>query len=56
MTEEYPEPRQERREKRRAAREARMQKHGKGLASVYRDAVLKRSKAGKKDKNDPENT
>jgi hypothetical protein len=45
MTEEYPEPRQERREKRKTAREARMQKHGKGLGSVYRNAVVKRAKA-----------
>ena len=42
MTDEYPESKQKRREKRRAAREAKMAKHGKGLAAVYRDAVLKR--------------
>jgi hypothetical protein len=50
MTEEYPESNQERREKRRAAKEAKMAKHGKGLASVYRDAVLKRLGLGKPDK------
>lgn len=47
MTEEYPESKQERREKRRAAKEAKMQKHGKSLAAIYRDAVLKRLKTGK---------
>ena len=42
MTDEQPETRQERRDKRRAARETKMQKHGKGLAQTYRDAILKR--------------
>jgi hypothetical protein len=42
MTEEFPESKQERREKKRAAQEARMAKHGKGMAQHYRDAVLKR--------------
>lgn len=34
--------RQERREARRLKRQRKMQHHGKGLARVYRDAVLKR--------------
>jgi len=42
MTDEYPKSKQERREKRKAAKEAKMTKHGKGLASLYRNAVLKR--------------
>lgn len=42
MSEEYPESRQERREKKRAAEAAKMQKHGKSLALIYRDAVIKR--------------
>ena len=50
MTEEYPESKQERREKRRTAKEAKMAKHGKGLAVVYRDAVLKRLGLAKPDK------
>ena len=36
------ETRQERREKRRRKERERMPKHGKSLARVYRDAVLKR--------------
>ena len=42
MTDEHPETRQEKREKRRTAKEAKMQKHGKGLAQTYREAILKR--------------
>jgi hypothetical protein len=52
MTDEFPESKQERREKRKTAREAKMQKHGKGLAQTYKVAILKRlgmnkSKSGK---------
>jgi hypothetical protein len=47
MSEEYPEPRQERREEKRASERAKMEKHGKGLVQMYRDAVLKRFGAGK---------
>jgi len=36
------ETRQDRREKRRAKEKARMPKHGKSLARVYKDAVSKR--------------
>jgi hypothetical protein len=50
MTDEFPESKQERREKRRAAQEAKMAKHGKSLAVVYRDAVLKRLGLSKPDK------
>jgi hypothetical protein len=42
MTDEYPESKQERREKKRAAKETKMAKHGKGMAQTYRDAILKR--------------
>lgn len=34
--------RQERREGRRLKRQRKMQHHGKGLAKIYRDAVMKR--------------
>jgi hypothetical protein len=50
MTDEYPESRQERRDKKRAAQDAKMKKHGKGLAQTYRDAVMKRLRLGKGDK------
>jgi hypothetical protein len=53
-TEEYPESKQERHEKRRYVREAKMAKHGKSLGVVYHDAVLKRlglSKSNKKTKS-----
>ena len=36
--------RQERREKRRIKKKAKMPQHGKGLARVYKDAVSKRAK------------
>jgi hypothetical protein len=44
---ELQEPRGERREKKRVSRMSKMIKHGKGLAKVYRDAVLKRLKKEK---------
>jgi hypothetical protein len=50
MTAEYPESKQERREKRRAAKESKMAKHGKGIALMYRDAILKRLGLGKSGK------
>jgi hypothetical protein len=50
MTAEYPESKQERREKRRAAKESKMAKHGKGIALMYRDAILKRLRLGKSGK------
>jgi hypothetical protein len=34
--------RQERREERRRKKQEKMQQHGKGLARVYKDAILKR--------------
>jgi hypothetical protein len=40
--EEHPEPRQERRERKRQAERDKMDKHGKGLAQMYKDAVAKR--------------
>jgi len=46
VTEDYPEPRQERREKKRQAEREKMAKHGKNLVQVYRDAVLKRLRRG----------
>jgi hypothetical protein len=42
MNEEFPEPRQERREEKRESARAKMEKHGKALVQMYRDAVLKR--------------
>lgn len=42
MAEEYPESKQERREKKRIAQQEKMKKHGQGLARIYRDAILKR--------------
>lgn len=41
---EREETRQERREKRRRKERERMHKHGKDLARIYRDAILKRLK------------
>ena len=46
MVNDYPEPRQERRERKRRAEQERMAKHGKGLAQAYKDAVSKRLKKG----------
>jgi hypothetical protein len=43
--------RQERREERRRKKQERMEQHGKGLARVYKDAILKRVKG--KDKKEP---
>ncbi len=51
MAEEYAEPRQERRERKRHAERQKMVKHGKGLARVYKDAVAKRLSL---DKDKPE--
>jgi hypothetical protein len=42
MTNESGETRQERREKRRITRRAKQPQHGKSLARVYRNAILKR--------------
>ena len=53
MTDEYPESKQERREKRKKAQESKMQKHGKGLAQTYKDAILKRLGLNKQKKGKP---
>jgi hypothetical protein len=50
MTDEFPESKQQRCEKKHAAREAKMAKHSKSIAAVYRDAILKRLNAKKTDK------
>ena len=42
------ETRQDRREKRRAKEKARMPKHGKSLARIYKDAVSKRAEEKQK--------
>ena len=42
MSEERKETRQERREKKLKKKRERMQKHGKNLARVYLDALMKR--------------
>jgi hypothetical protein len=44
MSNERIETKQERREKRLKKRRERLPKHGKGLARVYKDAILKRLK------------
>lgn len=41
---------QERRERRREKKKAKLPQHGKSLARVYRDAVSKRARATKDDK------
>ncbi len=45
----YQESRPERREKKREAQREKMAKHGKGMAQMYRDAILKRLGLGKKE-------
>ena len=47
MAEDFVESRQERREKKRLAEREKMAKHGKGLAQMYKDALLKRLGFGK---------
>ncbi|MFO7773624.1 MAG: hypothetical protein R6V59_06790 [Dehalococcoidia bacterium] len=42
--------RQERRDKRRAKEKAKLPQHGKSLARVYKDAISKRARAKKADK------
>ena len=42
MTKELPETRQEQREKKLGEKHERMAKHGKNLARIYAEAVLKR--------------
>ncbi|MFW6118052.1 MAG: hypothetical protein ACOC6R_00985 [Chloroflexota bacterium] len=44
------EAKQERRDRRRAKKKAKMPQHGKSMARVYRDAVSKRAKAEKASK------
>jgi hypothetical protein len=46
MSEEELKTRQERREKKLQKKRERMSKHGKNLARVYMDAILKRLKGG----------
>jgi len=48
MTEKRAETKQERREKRLKKKREQIQQHGKSLIKVYKDAVLKRTKEGKK--------
>ena len=44
MSDENEETRQERREKRLKKQQERMPQHGRSLAKIYRDAILKRLK------------
>jgi hypothetical protein len=44
MSNENNNTRQERREKKLKRKQERISKHGKGLARIYRDAILKRLK------------
>ena len=50
MNEERLKTRQERREKKLRKKRARIPKHGKNLARIYLDAILKRLKRRKVDK------
>jgi hypothetical protein len=50
MTEDELKTRQERREKKLKKKQERMAKHGKNLARVYMDAILKRLRGGRKGK------
>jgi hypothetical protein len=47
MTDEELKTRQERREKKLKKKRERMSKHGKNLARVYMDAILKRLRRGR---------
>ena len=47
MNDERVESRQERREKKLKKKRERMSKHGKGLARIYRDAILKALRRGR---------
>jgi len=47
MSDNKAETRQERREKKLRKKRERMPKHGKNLAKIYIDAILKRLKRGK---------
>jgi hypothetical protein len=48
MSDEDIETKQERREKKLKKKRERMSKHGKNLARVYMDAIMKRLRRGKK--------
>jgi hypothetical protein len=48
MSSEHQETRQERREKKLKKKRERMSKHGKNLARVYMDAILKRLRRSEK--------
>ena len=48
MTESKKETRQQRREKRLKKKREQIQQHGKGLAKVYKNAILKREKEEQK--------
>jgi len=52
MKEDQPETRQERRERKLEARRERIAKHGKSLARVYKEAILKRINKLRKDKQE----
>ena len=47
MSNEHIETKQERREKKLKKKRERMPKHGKNIARVYMDAIMKRLKRGK---------
>ena len=49
MDNDHIETKQERREKKLRKKRERMPKHGKGLARVYMDAILKRLRRSKQD-------
>ena len=47
MEDNHSETKQERREKKLKKKQERIQKHGKGLATIYKEAILKRLRGGK---------
>ncbi|MFC1940199.1 hypothetical protein ACFLXO_05905 [Chloroflexota bacterium] len=51
MSENHDEARQERREQKLESKRARIRKHGKTLARVYKEAILKRINKLRADKN-----
>ncbi|MFC2021239.1 hypothetical protein ACFLU1_05615 [Chloroflexota bacterium] len=47
MENNHAETKQERREKKRRKKREQVQKHGKNLATIYKEAILKRLRGGK---------
>ncbi len=47
MENNHADTKQERREEKRRKKKERVQKHGKNLATIYKEAILKRLRGGK---------